>query len=180
MASENEVAKSSPTTDGARQSTSSDKLSKKDKIAVRLDLAKLTQTDFISRRDLEWKLSLGFWGSIAAFVYVIVDNPSIHTVVASIGTGCLLISAFAFHLLVMGLIQVAHAHDSKLYWEHRNAIDKRDPPNWKRARQILWLFYHVGITALVLIGAWIMLQAAATVELSKPNPKLVKQNLNKS
>ena len=34
-----------------------------------LELAKLYQTDFSNRRSLEWQLSLGLWGGLAAFAY---------------------------------------------------------------------------------------------------------------
>jgi hypothetical protein len=35
-----------------------------------LELAKIAQQSFFSRRELEWKLAIGFWAAIAAFTWV--------------------------------------------------------------------------------------------------------------
>jgi hypothetical protein len=149
-----------------------------------LDLAKLTQTDFVSRRGVEWKLSLGLWGSIAAFVYAIIQRPDLHTRIAvMLDSECNVILAVVVTLMVLGiqitalvLLQHSHARDTRLYWRYRNlaegksaetadapATTQQSIPSIDDFKRWAWFAYHVAITILVIIMAW-------TVVIHAPRP----------
>lgn len=150
-----------------------------------LELAKLTQQDFGSRRGLEWKLSFGFWGSIFAFVYALIQQEGLHKKVAEFLWDVDIVIPLAIVLplvialiivyadrYVLRLIQLSHYRDRKLYWYFREAVEKRDEvrpfdigkmPSAsdlpKERHRTGWLRFHLFITILVLCMAWALVLA---------------------
>ena len=108
---------------------------KKEKKETYLELAKLSQSDFASRRTLEWKLSLGLWGSIAAFVYMVVKTEKLRPKVADSLSEMswwpfLLIGIV--HVSIILVVQISHARDKKLYWWYREQMEgSSEPRPWK-------------------------------------------------
>lgn len=154
-----------------------------------IKLAEMTQSDFASRRDLEWKLSLGLWGSVAAFTYTAVEHADVHARIAEQLTPWIGVPIFAaiviFHGYVINLVQQSHSKDKLLYWWYRERAEgsNRDRP-WKvdetpksrekkdratkgdkedfrkkeeRKSRTKWFLYHIGITIIVLAGAFFLL-----------------------
>lgn len=140
-----------------------------------LELAKITQADFISRRSLEWKLSLGLWGSIAAFTYTVVKTQHLQKRLSELSICwviCIAVLIIGIHWYVLSLVQWSHARDKKLYWWYRGKLegsDKERPWEANRSptrkevykgdnRRKLWLTYHIAITILVVAGAAFLLK----------------------
>lgn len=148
-----------------------------------LELAKILQADFASKRDLEWKLSIGLWGGAAALMYSIISIPELHKGVADCVDKYDRYAWMAFsgiligHSAVLILIQDSHHENRRLYWwylKKAEGITCKDRPfydsdswmgkfrKWKNGlrciKRWVWFAYHLGTTAAVLLIVWFILQ----------------------
>ncbi len=88
-----------------------------------IKLAEVKQRDFKDRRDLEWKLSLGTWGAIAALLYAIGNSNVLLNAASTWVSGgwmilvCVVaIILWSLHALVIFCIQTSHHRSRGLYW----------------------------------------------------------------
>lgn len=144
-------------------------------------MARIYQEDFSNRRNLEWQLSLGLWGSAAALTYAVVGTDSAHTKIAGVigeheCTSHVLCAAILIaHSIVLFLIQHSHASHRAMYWWFldRAQGSKRERP-WKLGdrsgycdmarhdkERWAWFAYHLLFTAIVLWVARLVLASAS-------------------
>jgi hypothetical protein len=72
------------------------------------ELAKISLDEFKSRRELEWKASLGFWAGIGSFTYVFVhDTGATRPPLWMLTTSYIIVGFIS--LFGLGLLQAGHA-----------------------------------------------------------------------
>ncbi len=134
-----------------------------------LELAKISQQSFFNRRSLEWKLSLGFWTSIAAFTWVFfsVDRitvPSHFSCVLAIGYLLLFALTIPFWHLPL---QIAHAGDKRYYLHYiectkgdcNKGFDKRKS-SWEDVNKP-WFYGHLVFSLFFLVFSWFVITQVA-------------------
>lgn len=140
------------------------------------------QKSFQNRREVEWKLALGFWAAIGAITYslITVDKDTF------VDSDCLLAWLFAGYVIV-GIVSVffwkfplQHSNASDSLWQRyfRNRAEGKpairpfgtDPKtekehnesiwNWPAElgrKQWVWLVGQISFTAITLIGSYIVI-----------------------
>lgn len=156
------------------------------------ELAKIALDHFFNRRELEWRLSFAFWTAISAFTGVFLLKDFKLDKVADSFLSYLGWAYVGFFFLSMGwqyLIQIGHAGDKALLWyrldmAELNAAEIRlTKHQGKRpdveticlsGRNILWAFAHLVVSAIFLIGSFLLIKMALDScpvrNALKPNP----------
>lgn len=127
-------------------------------------LAKIAQESFFNRRQLEWRLSLGFWSAIGALTWLFftvegIQVPSNFSCILGIACGIVFILSIPFWHLPL---QIAHGGDKKYYFYYLKRAQRLDgsPPEgkgtWKDVDK-LWFYSHVLFSFFFLALSWYLI-----------------------
>lgn len=134
-----------------------------------LELAKIAQQSFFNRRELEWKLSLGFWAAISAFTWLFfsvagIQVPTNFTCLLGIGYVLLFILTIPFWHLPL---QKAHGGDKKYYFSYLKRARGEDDfgfvegkGTWKDVDKT-WFFGHLVFSGFFLAASWMLITQVA-------------------
>ena len=136
------------------------------------ELAKISLDEFKNRRELEWKLALGFWAVLGSFTYWFIANPTFpppSPCLLGWTYGLMCVCAVAFWMLPL---QTAHAHNKYYYLLYMNKasnescgtkamnercrLTPRSASHWKCANY-LWFLGQVSFTLIFLSASWWMI-----------------------
>lgn len=136
-----------------------------------IELAKVAQQSIFNRRDLEWKLSFGFWAAIAAFTSAFFTGKI--SAIAPNTSCCLAVAYLLLFVLTIPFwhlpIQKAHGGDKKYYFyylQRARGISDVDA-NFKEGKGAwanvdkAWFFGHLVFTAFFLAASWCLITQIA-------------------
>jgi hypothetical protein len=155
-----------------------------------LELAKIAQQSFFNRREIEWKLSLGFWTAIAAFSWMFFKVDCLYVPPCF---GCWLGFGYLF-LFILTIpfwhlpLQRAHGADKRYlnyYLKRARGID--DPKfregngTWEDVDKD-WFYGHLAFTLFFLLLSWVVITqlAVPTLEAKAEKAKVASQSSNVS
>lgn len=151
-----------------------------------IELAKLAQQSFFNRRELEWKLSFGFWAAIAAVTSAFFSGK-LSTIYAH--TPCILASAYLL-LFVLTIpfwhlpLQKAHGGDKKYYFYYLKRARGIEDPSFREKKGTWvdvdkwWFCGHLVFTAFFLVVSWYLITQIAIPSINAENKQNNKADAN--
>ena len=134
-----------------------------------LELAKIAQLSFFNRRELEWKLSLGFWTAIAAFSWLFFSVDGLHVppffnyFLAVVYLFIFVISIPFWHLP----LQKSHGADKRYLNYYLKRARGIDAPSFREGKgrwddvDKVWFYGHIVFTLFFLALSWFVITQIA-------------------
>lgn len=134
-----------------------------------LELAKIAQQSFFNRRELEWKLSLGFWAAIGAFTWLFfsvsdIQVPDHFTCILGVAYVVLFSLTIPFWHLPL---QKANGGDKKYYFSYLNRARGIEDSGfiegkgtWKDVDHT-WFIGHLVFSFFFLAVSWFVITQVA-------------------
>lgn len=117
-----------------------------------VELAKIAQDSFESRRGYEWKINFSTWGALGALAYW---SSKENVPLFSSPSQAYLIGGFILLLYLLSYCLIATAHCTDKSWKHYyldqvEGVATSRPPPRKSFAPIFWGVHNVAFTAVLL------------------------------